>query len=61
MKRSMHMIQAKVLSEIVEYIQDKTGKETDIREFNDYGEGISVVLKVIIGRDYPGIEKVAKT
>jgi len=53
----MHMIQAKVLASIVEYIQDKTGQEplrTSITEDDD--KTLIVALSFTIGRDYPGMK-----
>jgi len=53
----MHMIQAKVFSTIIEYIQDKTGHEVDVDSFVDEDEGVHVKVSFTIPRDYPGMKE----
>jgi hypothetical protein len=52
----MHEIQARVLGTILNYIQDKVGKEPDLLECceNSAGE-IEIRLAFTIRRNYPGI------
>jgi hypothetical protein len=52
----MHHIQAQVLENIVEYIQDKCGEEPRLGSIlpNTAGE-LEVTLLFTIGRDYPGM------
>jgi len=54
----MHMIQAQVLHDIVEYIQDKCGKEPVIISFvEDADDELVIRLDIWIGRDYPGMKE----
>jgi len=53
----MHMIQAKVLASIVEYIQDKTGQEPLMTICTETVDKTLIVgLSFTIGRDYPGMK-----
>jgi hypothetical protein len=53
----MHEVQARVLSDIIRYIQDKTGEEPQLGYVlaNTAG-GLEVTLHFNIGRDYPGMK-----
>ena len=52
----MHFIQARILADVIEYIQDKTGAGPHLAacEQNSAGE-ILVKLLFTIGRDYAGM------
>ena len=53
----MHMIQAQVLHDIIEYIQDKCGVEPELVHIDeDQDNIIHVSLSLLIGRDYPGMK-----
>jgi len=53
----MHMIQAQVLAEIIEFIQDKAGEEPELRSLvEDENNVLHVDVRFRIGRDYPGMK-----
>jgi len=53
----MHMIQAQILHHIIEYVQDKIGKEPFVVGFHEDIDGLVVIdLRFTIGRGYPGME-----
>jgi len=53
----MHMIQAQILHHIIEYVQDKIGKEPFVVGLHEDVNGFVVIdLRFIIGRDYPGMK-----
>ena len=44
------------MTDIIEYIEKKTGKAVEIKEFHDYGKYVTFVVKIEIKDDVGGGE-----
>jgi hypothetical protein len=54
----MHVVQAAVLKDILTFLQDKTGREAQIVEFNDeWAASVEVTIRLLIPRDYPAMKE----